>query len=236
MKKYLYILLCVISIGLLGYTAYFALNSTAVKTVPLTASSTVQNATTTVPVEDKNTYTTKSGKKINIIEANPNGESLSTITITTTGFATNTPIVLDANKLTQFFYSNLNDDTFEELIITTQAAGSGSFGEVYIFTTASNTQLLPVTIPEISEEDTEKGRLFEGYMGHDSFITINNKLTREFPTYKKTDTNNEPTGPRKNIVYTIIEKNGTYEVVLSLGTTTATFPSNETKSATTTRN
>lgn len=221
MKRTIYSILCVIALGLLGYTAYYAMTHVATPEVVVTPV-----ATTTPPViEDKNTYTTKSGKKIKLVETNPAGESLSTITITPSGFATNTPIVLDENKLTNSFYDDLNKDSYEELIITTVSQGSGSFGEVFIFTTASNTQLLPVTIPEITEDDTKIGATFEGYAGHDSFTVINGNLTREFPTYKKTDTNSEPTGPRKSIFYKLVEKNGMYSITFAKATTSNLMPS-----------
>ncbi len=223
MKRNIYIILCIIALLLLGYTVYYAMSQTSKS--PTTAEIIVPTASTTLPVvEDKNTYTTRSGKKIKIVETNPVGESLSTITITTEGFSTNTPIILDANKLTNSLYADLNKDTFEELIITTVAQGSGSFGEVFIFTSASATQLLPVEIPEMTEDDAKKGALFEGYMGHDSFTIVDDTLIREFPTYEKTDTNNEPTGPRRSLIYVMTEKNGTYSIAFTKGTTTATTP------------
>jgi hypothetical protein len=221
MKRNIYIILCLVTLGLLSYTSYYTITHKDGSAALTAATSTPVVATTTVQVEDKNTHITKSGKKIKLIETNPTGESLSTITIITEGFATNTPIVLETNKMTNSFYADLNNDSREELIITTSAAGSGSFGEAFIFTTASATTLLPVTIPEITEDDTKKGAFFEGYMGHDSFSIIGNSLIREFPTYKKEDTNNEPTGPIKRIIYSLEEKDGSYFITFTQGTTTA---------------
>lgn len=217
MKKYSYILLCIVALGFLGYTVYYVMSHKT--SAPVVVDTPIPVATSSPQIEDKNTYTTKSGKKITLVETNPVGESLSTITITPQGFSTNTPIILETNKLTNSFYNDLNNDGYEELIITTVAQGSGSFGEVFLFTTASSTQLLPVEIKEMNEEDTEKGALFEGYMGHDSFSVIDGKLIREFPTYTKNDTNNEPTGPRKSIVYLLTEKNGVYSVTFTKNST-----------------
>lgn len=230
MKRNIYIALCVVALLLLAYTAYFAMST---KTTPVTtqapvATSTLVIATTTPSVEKSTTYTTKSGKKIKITETNPIGESLSTITIDPMGFSTNTPIVLDTNKLTNSLYVDLNKDSFEELIITTVSQGSGSFGEVFIFTTASTSMLLPVRIPEMSEADTEKGGLFEGYMGHDSYSIVSDTLIREFPTFKKTDTNSEPTGPRRSIIYSLVKKDMDYTIVFIKGTTTASVLSTAT--------
>lgn len=218
MKRNIYIILSLVTLGLLSYTSYYTVtHKDGLTPLGLASSTPIVVAT---QIEDKSVHTTKSGKKIKLVETNPTGESLSTITITTEGFATNTPIVLETNKMTNSLYTDLNNDSQEELIITTTAAGSGSFGEAFIFTTASQTSLLPVTIPEISEEDTQKGAIFEGYMGHDSFSIVGNRLIREFPTYKKEDTNNEPTGPTKRIIYTLSENKGDYVVTFTQGAST----------------
>ena len=222
MKRNAYIVLCIVAIGLLGYTSYYAYNSTRTAEKPVLSTSTPSVATTTVTVpDDKNVYVTNAGKKIKILETNPNGESLSSITITPEGFIDTTPITLEVNKLTNSSIRDLNNDSFEELILTTMAQGSGSFGEVFLYTTASNSMLLPITVPEITEEETQKGGLFEGYMGHDSFTVTNGRLERSFPTYKKEDPNNNPTGPTRSVVYTIVEKNGEYLVLFTKGASTS---------------
>ena len=222
MKRNIYIILSLVTFGFLSYTSYYTVTHKDGATPLVSATKAQIIATTTPQVEDKNVHTTKSGKKIKLVETNPTGESLSTLTITTEGFATNTPIVLETNKMTNSFYVDLNNDSYEELIITTTAVVSGSFGEALIFTSANQTAFLPVTIPEMSEEDTQKGALFEGYMGHDSFSFIGNSLIREFPTYKKNDTNNEPTGPTKRIIYSLGEKDGIYSVTFVQSTSTQT--------------
>jgi hypothetical protein len=219
MKKIIYIILAVMAAALFVYTGYYAINHKATPVVATVATTTPIVATTTQPI-DTSTYTTKSGKKIKVIETNPTGDSLSTITITTTGFGTNTPLILETNKLTNFFYADINNDSYEELILTTMSQGSGGYGDAIIYTTASDTLLLPVTIPQISENDTKKGGLFEGYMGHDSFTVANGNLVREFPTYNKTDTNDSPTGPTKSIIYSLVQKKGMYSVTFIKSTTT----------------
>jgi len=226
MNRTIYIILACIAIGFLGYTGYYITSSKEV--APVVATTTPEVLVT--PVEDKDTYTTNTGKKITVKETNPTGESLSTLTITTSGFATNSPIVLEANKLTNKFYADINNDTFEELIITTMAQGSGGYGEAYIFITASNTSLLPVTVPEIAEKETGKNGIFEGYQGYDSFNIVNGALVREFPTYNKSDTNDTPTGPRRAVMYTLTEKNGVYSIMFVKATSTPIVPVSPTAS------
>lgn len=219
MKKTIYIVLAGIATLLLVYTGYYAITHQEVPQITLAATSTEVMAVTTPPV-DTNTHTTPNGKKITLIETNPLGESASTITLTTSGFATNSPIILETSKLIDSFYADLNDDSFEELIIITQAQGSRSYGEAIIYTSASNTALLPVRIQQITENDTKKESLFEGYLGHDSFSLINKVLSRSFPTYKKNDSNDNPTGPTKTVLYSLSMKNGEYSATFVRGTTT----------------
>ncbi len=219
MKRAIYATLSILSAISISYVIYYVY-SHKIEPTPIVEAPAPVIATTTPQKVEVPVYTTKSGKKIKVEETNPSGESLSTITISTEGFATNTPIVLETNRLTNYFYADLNNDSFEELIITTTAQGSGSFGEAFIYTSASSTILIPVTIPELTEKDSLKGGLFEGYMGHDSFMFENNKLTREFPTYKATDIQSEPTGPKRAILYNLQEKNGAYFITYTKASTT----------------
>lgn len=221
MKKNIYIALLVIDIVLMGYTGYYIAT-----TKPATSPSIITTATTTLATSTSTevtsppnvrTFSLKSGGKIIVSETNPLGESLSSILITTEGFASTTPIQLEKNKLTDFSISDINGDGSEEFIMITTSQGSGSYGEAIIFTTA-NQKLTAIAIPEISEADTEKGGLFEGYMGHDIFNTVNGLLAREFPIYSATSTNASSTGQVQRILYNITEHEGDYTVVYSKAT------------------
>lgn len=214
MQKTFYVLLFLITTALIGYTGYYVFTHQNGQTAQASATTTPQVLTPVVE-NPKNILTTKTGKKITIKETNPAGESLSTITITPEGFATNTPLTLERNKLTDFFLTDMNNDTYDELVIITTASGSGSYGELDIFTTSKDAELIPVTIPKITEDDTKRGSLFEGYMGHDSFVANNGTLVREFPIYTKTDTNENPTGGKQKILYTLTEKDNLYTITFT---------------------
>jgi hypothetical protein len=200
MQKNIYITLSLITVSLFAYTTLQA--------VSLSSLEIQQNPATTLSPDPKKTtskvLTTSQGKKIEITETNPIGESLSTITLTLSGFEKNDPIVLEKNKLLSTFLFDLNKDSSDELIIVTQTQSSGSYGEATIFT-STGTTLTPVSVPALEEKDLAPGGLFEGYMGHDTYsITKENTLIREFPTYQKEDTNDKPTGPTKKIIYTLV--------------------------------
>ncbi len=210
MQKPIYVFLLLITTLLIGYTLYYSSTHqvVAVSSVLTETASTTEAAAATTTEPDPNTLlTTQSGKTITITETNPIGQSLSTILITPLGFASDTPITLETNKLTKFFLADLNQDTYDELILITTAQGSGSYGEAIIYTTTDDRGLIPVTVPQLKEEDTKKGGLFEGYMGHDTFLIASGTiLTREFPTYVASDTESMPTGPTRKVLYTLTIK------------------------------
>ena len=54
-----------------------------------------------------------------------------------------------------------------------------------------------INFPEPGKEDKH----FEGYMGHDIFTIEKNKLVRTFPIYNKGDTNQNPTGGERKLIY-----------------------------------
>lgn len=215
MKKIIYSVLSLITLGLLAYTSYYAYSQIGANTPPVTATSTEMVASSTLEVQNKKTFTTKTGKTIDVVETNPTGASLSTITITPMGFATNTQIILEKNKLTDTFLVDINGDGFDELVIITTAQGSGGYGEATIFTTSKDEGLTRVLIKDMTEDETRPGALFEGYRGHDVFGIENTALMREFPTYNASDTESNPTGAKKKVYYTLHESNGVYMVIFS---------------------
>jgi heat shock protein HslJ len=232
MKKAIYIILVIVTISLIGYILYYILTHPKKEltlSVSITTATSTESSTTALTIPDKNTLTTKNGKQIKITEENPVSESLSTIILTPRGFSINSPILIEKNKLTQFFLADINNDTYDELVLITQSGGSGSYSEATIYTTASDTELIPVLLPEITEKDTKKGGLFEGYMGHDTFAVEDGILVRNFPTYTKKDTNDNPTGPIRKVFYLVSENAGVYSAIFSKGSSTPIVSTSSTK-------
>lgn len=125
-------------------------------------------------------HTTTSGKKITVTDTHPTTDSLSTVTITTEGFQSNTPITLEKNKLTSVFFVDLNADDYDEVVITFTSQTAPYYGEVVVFTTFDDASIVTVDVPAITEEETQPGQLFEGYVGGDTFIAEKSKLLRTF--------------------------------------------------------
>jgi len=148
--------------------------------------------------EDPKTYKTKTGKTIIISETHPVGQSLSTIKIITKDFEHNYPeIYQDRNPISDVFVADLDGNGFDEIYIITISAGSSSHGTVLGFASNKDKSLSMINFPEIQKGDEN----FEGYMGHDTFKIEDQKLVRIFPIYNQGDTNQNPTGGTRKLVY-----------------------------------
>jgi len=142
-------------------------------------------------------YKTKTGKTIIVSETHPVGRSLSTIEISTKGFEHNyAEIYEDTDRVSEVLVADLDGNGFDEIYIITTSAGSGSYGTVLGFASNKDKSLSRIHFP-----DQEENENFEGYMGHDTFKIEDQKLVRIFPVYREGDTNKNPTGGKRKLVY-----------------------------------
>lgn len=160
---------------------------------PLHASQSWDNAS-----DVSKAYRTGTGKTIVVSETHPAGRSLSTIEVRTEGFEHDFGEVFeDRDPVSDVFVADLDSNGFDEIYIVTTSAGSGSYGTVLGFASNKDKSLSMIHFPEIRKGDEH----FEGYMGHDTFRIEGQKLVRIFPIYSKGDTNENPTGGRRKLVY-----------------------------------
>jgi len=96
--------------------------------------------------------------------------------------------------------ADLDGDGSPEILIITQSAGSGSYGSVVGFTLKPNQGLVPILLPELSEDSI----LSAGYMGHDRFALNGRKLIRNFPLYGIDDTNSAAVDTTRSIIYSFL--------------------------------
>jgi hypothetical protein len=143
-------------------------------------------------------YRTETGKIFSITEKHPNGQSLSTIEITSSGFANNlNETIEDSDPINAVIIADLDNNGFDELYIITVSSGSGSYGGILGFASNRDISVSMINFPEIQEDDIH----FQSYMGHDSFKVINQQLIRAFPIYLNTDNQNSPSGGMRTLVY-----------------------------------
>jgi len=177
-------------------SVWFAVAMSVSTVSPVLASQSKDSAT-----EVSRVYRTKTGKTVIVSETHPVGRSLSTIEIRTTGFEHNFhEIYEDRDPISDVFVADLDGNGFDEIYIITISAGSGSYGTVLGFASNKDKSLSMIHFPEIREGDAH----FQGYRGHDTFKIEGQKLVRMFPVYNKGDTNENPTGSRRKLVYGLV--------------------------------
>jgi hypothetical protein len=181
--------------------------ATAILITGLTSCSHNKNISPDVSKE----YRTRTGKTIIISETHPVGRSLSTIEIRSKGFEYNyAETYEDRDPISDVFVADLDGNGFDEIYIITTSAGSGSYGTVFGFASNKDKSLSMIHFPEIREGN----EYFDGYMGHDTFKIEGEKLVRIFPIYNKGDTNENPTGGVRELVYALYPSEAMWQLKL----------------------
>jgi hypothetical protein len=161
-------------------------------------------------------FTTKSGKIFELTE-HSNEDGLNDFYIIPKGFEfrKDTLIVADADPYSGAFLADLDDNGFEEFYLVTTSAGSGSYGNIYGYSSNADKSVSPISMAPMSENDLAPGAMFEGYMGHDSIYLDQGKLMRKFPIYLDGDPNCCPTGGHSTIIYDLKAGEASWKLVAS---------------------
>lgn len=93
--------------------------------------------------------------------------------------------------------ADLDGNGWPEVYVYVASAGSGSYGSLAAFAVNNGKSLSPVYLTPL-EQSPEATK---GYMGHDEFAVVENRLVRRFPVYLAGDTNAEPSGGTRQIQY-----------------------------------
>ncbi len=136
-----------------------------------------------------------------------NESSLNDLTIIPVGFAgDNSPIVKKEidGTVTGAQIADLNNDGSPEIYVFINSVGSGSYGSLVAYAGNHNTSFGTIYLPPL-EDDTIAAK---GYMGHDEFSVLNNHLRRRFPLYLQDDTNAQPSGGMREILYNLEQGKG----------------------------
>ena len=169
-----------------------------------TASETPQVADTVTRQSPAETYSFQKLLQFKDIsfDVHTKGEgSLRQLSVKSTGLDQNENAELDIDgTVTDAQVADLNADGFPELLIFTQSAGSGGYGNVIAFSVNGGKSMSRVNFPATSENP----KLKKGYMGHDNFSINNSSLIQEFPVYKESDANSSPTGGVRQVQYKLV--------------------------------
>jgi len=125
--------------------------------------------------------------------------SLNQLTITPSGLTeVNEVVKYDIDgSVVDTKVADLNSDGFPEVYVFISSAGSGAYGSLVAYSSNHNKSMTPIYLSEL-EDDANN---VKGYMGHDLFYIDKSTLNREFPIYKKDDTNANPTGGIRKLKY-----------------------------------
>ena len=93
--------------------------------------------------------------------------------------------------------ADLDADGWPEIYIYVSSAGSGSYGSLAAYAVNNGKSMSPIFLPPL--EQTPEA--LPGYMGHDEFAVVENRLVRRFPIYAEGDTNAAPTGGMRQVQY-----------------------------------
>lgn len=146
-----------------------------------------------------------------------NEGSLNQLTITPSGLERDNRVLKQEidGSVTDAEIADINVDGSPEIYVYINSAGSGSYGTLVAYSANNKKSLSTIYLSPL--EDDKKNSV--GYMGHDDFTVIENTLVREFPVYKKGDTNAKPTGGTRQLQYKLMPGEATWQLKLVKSTT-----------------
>ncbi len=150
-------------------------------------------------------YLTHSGKHLTLNEVKSGGASIRKLEVIAKGYTERDDTIGfgDTDPVFKVLQTDLDSDGFEELFIITQSTGSGSYGTIFGIGSYLDKHISAIYIPEVTENDTRSGGLFEGYMGHEKYEVEDEFIVCKFPFYNETDQNSNPTGGQMSVYYSL---------------------------------
>lgn len=106
--------------------------------------------------------------------------------------------------------ADLNADGSPELYVYLRSAGSGSYGSLLAYSANRRRSLSEIALPVLADTP----RADKGYMGHDKFAVVENRLVRRFPVYKDGDSNAAPSGGVRQLQYKLVPGEATWQLVV----------------------
>ena len=95
--------------------------------------------------------------------------------------------------------ADLDSNGWPEVYVYVSSAGSGSYGSLAAYAVNNGKSITPIYLPPLEQSPGD----IEGYMGHDEFTVVEDRLVRRFPIYRKDDTNAAPSGGTRQLQYSL---------------------------------
>ena len=96
--------------------------------------------------------------------------------------------------------TDLDDDGWPEIYVYVSSAGSGSYGSLVAYAVNDGKSVSPIYLPPMDDAP----EALVGYMGHDQFAVVENRLVRRFPIYADGDTNAAASGGMRQLQYRLV--------------------------------
>jgi hypothetical protein len=127
---------------------------------------------------------------------------MNALTVVPSGLAgDNRPITREIEGLvTGAEVADLDSDGSPELYVFVRSAGSGSYGSLAAWSANRRRSLSLIAFPPVAEDP----RISRGYMGHDAFAIVGNRLVQRFPVYRPGDSNASPSGGLRQVHYRLV--------------------------------
>jgi hypothetical protein len=93
--------------------------------------------------------------------------------------------------------ADLDANGWPEIYVYVSSAGSGSYGSLVAYAVNNGKSMTPIYLPPRDQTP----EVWTGYMGHDEFAVVENRLVRRFPLYNEGDTNSAPSGGTRQLQY-----------------------------------
>jgi len=141
-----------------------------------------------------------------------NDSSINQLSIVASGLeGDNTPISQDVDgTVAGAEVGDLNVDGSPEVYVFVQSAGSGSYGSLVAYAVNNRKSLSAIYLPPVTENE----KAAKGYMGHDDFAVVENRLVQRFPVYRDGDTNAKPTGGTRQLQYKLVAGEAGWKLVV----------------------
>lgn len=137
--------------------------------------------------------------------------SLQKVTIIPAGLTvSNDSIVAETDPVKRSEVSDLDNDGFPEILIFTQSAGTGSYGNVVGYSPNKGKTLSSIYFPEMDMNSTAA----KGYQGHDTFAIVANSLVRKFPLFEADSSSSKPALTFREIYYKLINGEASKKFVI----------------------
>jgi hypothetical protein len=124
----------------------------------------------------------------------------------------NTPATVHfKGKVDKVKILDLNDDSYPEVLIFTQAPTAGKHGNLIGFSVNNGKSMSRISFPDVRQDEQAR----EGFRGEDEFVIEDNMLVRYFPVYQRVEGQWRPTGITRRLEYRFLDGEAAREFVLT---------------------